>query len=80
MTGCALQDHTPVRLLTSPPTVSYPQQMLWPLWPAGHSWGELYPVTPPYLHSHWPLSGECPSPPPLRLEILPSGASPRLQN
>lgn len=46
MTGCALQDHTPVRLLTSSPTVSYPQQMLWPLWPAGHSWGELYLVTP----------------------------------
>lgn len=49
---------------------------LWPLWPAGHSWAELYPVTPAHLHTHWSHGGECP-PPPLPLEILPpSRASP----
>lgn len=43
---------------------------LWPLWPAGHSWAELYPVTPAQLYTRWPHGGECP-PPPLPLEILP---------
>lgn len=44
--GCALKDHIPVHLLTSSPSVSYPQMVLWPLGPAMHSWVQLYQSHP----------------------------------